>query len=526
MASPTRPKSEGLFALKSMSSLQDEANAEGSDTLKRSLGALNLTLLGIGAIIGAGIFVLTGSAAAEYAGPAVVYSFIIAGFGCLFAGLCYAEFASMIPIAGSAYTYGYATLGELVAWIIGWDLILEYLFAASTVAVGWSGYFVAFLGQLGIHLPPQFAIAPLEVEGTHTLVRAGLCVDPATNQIVTTGGQTISAANCDTARYIVEKGILNVPAMLLVIALTCLLIIGIRESARLNNAIVFVKIAIVLLVIFFGFQYVNSENWAPFMPANTGKFGEYGISGVIRAAAVVFFAYIGFDAVSTAAQEAKNPQKDLPIGILGSLAVCTVLYILMAFVMTGLAKYTELNVPHPVFVAIEKAGPALSWLGYFVNIGAIAGLASVVLVMLMGQPRIFFAMARDGLLPAVFGKVHPRYQTPYIATIITGTAATLIAGTFPIGLLGELVSIGTLLAFVIVCGGIIVLRRNRPELPRPFRTPLVPLVPILGIVTCLGMMAFLPLDTWLRLAIWMAIGLLIYFFYGRHHSRVRHGNRR
>ena len=526
MASPTKPQSEGLFALKSMTILQDEANAEGSDTLKRSLGALNLTLLGIGAIIGAGIFVLTGSAAAQYAGPAVVYSFIIAGFGCLFAGLCYAEFASMIPIAGSAYTYGYATLGELVAWIIGWDLILEYLFAASTVAVGWSGYFVAFLGQLGIHLPPQFASAPLDVEGTHTLVRAGLCVDPATNQIVTLGGQAISAANCDTSRFIVEKGILNVPAMLLVIALTCLLIVGIRESARLNNAIVFVKIAIVLLVIFFGFQYVNSENWVPFVPANTGKFGEFGISGVVRAAAVVFFSYIGFDAVSTAAQEAKNPQKDLPIGILGSLAICTVLYILMAIVMTGLAKYTELNVPHPVFVAIEKAGPALSWLGYFVNIGAIAGLASVVLVMLMGQPRIFFAMARDGLLPAVFGKVHPRYQTPYIATIITGCAATIIAGTFPIGLLGELVSIGTLLAFVIVCGGIIVLRRNRPELPRPFRTPLVPLVPILGIVTCLGMMAFLPLDTWLRLAIWMAIGLLIYFFYGRHHSRVRHGIRR
>ncbi len=299
-----------------------------------------------------------------------------------------------------------------------------------------------------------------------------------------------------------------------------------RESARLNNAIVFVKVIIVLLVIFFGFQYVNAENWKPFMPANTGTFGEFGISGVIRASAVVFFAYIGFDAVSTAAQEAKNPQKDLPIGILGSLAICTVLYILMAFVMTGLAKYTELNVPHPVFVAIEKAGPALAWLGYIVNIGAIAGLASVVLVMLMGQPRIFFAMSRDGLLPPLFGKVHPRYQTPYVATIITGLVAAVIAGTFPIGLLGELVSIGTLLAFVIVCGGILVLRKNRPELPRPFRTPWVPFVPVMGILVCMGMMAFLPLDTWLRLAVWMALGLAIYFFYGRHHSRVRNGTAR
>ena len=521
MASSTPPQSGGLFALKSMESLQQEAGAEGSGTLKRSLGALNLTLLGIGAIIGAGIFVLTGSAAAMYAGPAVVYSFIIAGFGCLFAGLCYAEFASMIPIAGSAYTYGYATLGELVAWIIGWDLILEYLFAASTVAVGWSGYFVAFLAQLGINMPPQFASAPLAVIGTD-FMRSGLCVNPATNVIVTNGPQAVTAANCVAPNVVVE-GIVNLPAVLLVLALTALLVVGMRESARLNNVIVAVKMIIVLLVIFFGFQYVNAENWKPFMPANTGKFGEFGISGIIRASAVVFFAYIGFDAVSTAAQEAKNPQKDLPIGILGSLAVCTVLYILMAFVMTGLAKYTDLNVPHPVFVAIEKAGPALAWLGYLVNIGAIAGLASVVLVMLMGQPRIFFAMSRDGLLPPLFGKVHPRYQTPYVATIITGIVAAVIAGTFPIGLLGELVSIGTLLAFVIVCGGILVLRKNRPELPRPFRTPWVPFVPIMGILVCMGMMAFLPLDTWLRLAIWMALGLAIYFFYGRHHSRVRNG---
>lgn len=517
---------KGLFVLKSMDVLNAEANAEGAHTLKRSLGALNLTLLGIGAIIGAGIFVLTGTAAAQYAGPAVVFSFVIAGVACLFAGLCYAEFASMIPIAGSAYTYGYATLGELVAWIIGWDLILEYLFAASTVAVGWSGYFVAFLGQLGIHLPPQFASAPLDVVGTHTLVRSGLCIDPATRQIVTEAGQAVSAAKCDLTRYAVEQGILNVPAMLLVLALTALLVVGMRESARLNNLIVAVKTVIVLLVIGLGFKYVNAENWVPFLPPNTGTFGEFGISGVIRASAVVFFAYIGFDAVSTAAQEAKNPQKDMPIGILGSLAVCTVLYILMALVMTGLAKYTTLNVPHPVFVAIEAAGEPLRWLGYLVNIGAIAGLASVVLVMLMGQPRIFYAMSRDGLLPPVFGKVHPKYQTPYVATIITGLVAAVVAGTFPIALLGELVSIGTLLAFVIVCGGIIVLRYTRPELPRPFRTPLVPLVPILGILVCCGMMAFLPLDTWIRLAAWMLLGVIIYFAYGRTHSRMRNPDRR
>jgi APA family basic amino acid/polyamine antiporter len=528
MAPPDHMSQEptGLFAVKSMAVLQDEAGAKGTDTLKRSLGALNLTLLGIGAIIGAGIFVLTGTAAAQYAGPAVVFSFVIAGFACLFAGLCYAEFASMIPIAGSAYTYGYATMGELVAWIIGWDLILEYLFAASTVAVGWSGYFVALLDQLGLHLPPQFASAPLDVLGTHTLVRAGMCVDPATNRIVTEAGQAISAANCDVSRYVVEGGILNLPAMLLVLCLTGLLVVGMRESARLNNLIVAVKVTIVLLVIGFGFKYVHAENWVPFMPANTGKFGEFGISGVIRAAAVVFFAYIGFDAVSTAAQEAKNPQKDMPIGILGSLAICTVLYILMAMVMTGLAKYTTLDVPHPVFVAIEAAGEPLRWLGYFVNIGAVAGLASVVLVMLMGQPRIFYAMSRDGLLPPVFGKVHPKYQTPYIATIITGVVAALVAGIFPIGLLGELVSIGTLLAFVIVCGGIIVLRFKRPELPRPFRTPLVPLVPALGILVCCGMMAFLPLDTWIRLGVWMVLGVMIYFGYGRHHSKVRNPGKR
>lgn len=506
-----------MFRRKPIAELMPE---EGEHGLKRALTASNLVLLGIGAIIGAGIFVLTGTAAAQFAGPAIVLSFVLAGLGCLFAGLCYAEFASMIPVAGSAYTYGYATLGEFIAWIIGWDLILEYLFTSATVAVGWSGYFTAFMAGLGIKLPPTLTGAPFTVEGTHTLVRSQICVDP------TTGGVAVDAvshtqipvADCLTKGFALTNGMLNVPAVLLVLLLTALLVVGIKESARFNNIIVYVKLAIVLLVIVFGFQYVNTANWMPFIPANTGEFGHYGWSGILRGAGVIFFAYIGFDAVSTAAQEAKNPQKDLPVGILGSLAVCTVLYILMALVMTGLAHYTELSVPHPVYVAIEKAGPGLKWLGYLVNIGAIAGLASVVLVMLMGQPRIFYSMSRDGLLPAVFGKVHPKFRTPYIATIITGVVAAAIAGFFPIGLLGELVSIGTLLAFVIVCAGILVLRYKQPDLPRPFRTPLVPYVPILGILICGYMMYGLPKDTWLRLLIWMALGLVIYFLYSKRHS--------
>jgi APA family basic amino acid/polyamine antiporter len=476
-----------LFARKSIDELRADAFSEGEHALKRSLTASNLVMLGIGAIIGAGIFVLTGTAAARNAGPAVVLSFIIAGLGCLFAGLCYAEFAAMIPIAGSAYTYGYATLGEFVAWIIGWDLILEYLFGAATVAVGWSGYFTSFMREIGLSLPEAWTTAPISVQGTHTLVR-----NPG--------------------------AVINLPAMILIFLMTALLVIGIQESAKFNNVIVYVKTAIVLLVIGFGFQYVDTANWQPFIPENTGEFGKFGFSGIVRAAAVVFFAYIGFDAVSTAAQEAKNPQRDMPIGMLGSLAICTVLYILMALVMTGMAHYTTLDVPHPVFVALEAAGEPLAWLRYFVNIGAIAGLASVVLVMLMGQPRIFYSMSRDGLLPPVFSKVHPRFRTPYVTTILTGAVAALVAGFFPIGLLGELVSIGTLLAFVIVCGGIWYLRVKEPNRERPFKTPMVPLVPILGILVCGYMMYSLPLDTWLRLLVWMALGIVIYFAYGRSHS--------
>lgn len=479
----------GLWSTKSIAQLQDDSGGEHGG-LKRTLTALNLTLLGIGAIIGAGIFVLTGTAAAQYAGPALVLSFVLAGLGCLFAGLCYAEFAAMIPIAGSAYTYGYATMGELIAWIIGWDLILEYLFTASTVSVGWSAYFVAFLQDyLGIHLPDALTRAPLDMAaGSHVPHLSG--------------------------------SVVNLPAVLLVLLITALLVVGIRESARFNNLMVFVKLTVVLLVIGCGAAYVNSANWKPFIPENTGTFGHFGWSGVLRGAGVIFFAYIGFDAVSTAAQETKNPQRSLPIGILASLGVCTVLYVLMALVMTGMAHYSTLNVAKPVYVAIASAGPALSWLKLLVALAAIAGLASVVLVMMMGQPRIFYSMARDGLLPEVFSRVHPKFHTPWLATLITGLVAAVIAGLFPIGLLGELVSIGTLFAFVIVCAGVIVLRYKRPELERPFRTPMVPLVPALGILCCGGLMVGLSVDTWVRLFVWMAIGLGVYFGYGRHRSKV------
>src|SRR5687768_6674208 len=493
----------GLWTKKSIAVLQQEAAAADTDghQLKRALGALNLTTLGIGAIIGAGIFVLTGTAAAQYAGPAIVLSFILAGLGCLFAGLCYAEFASMIPIAGSAYTYGYATMGEFIAWIIGWDLILEYLFGASTVAVGWSGYFTAFMREtLGINMPAALTNAPLAFTETAKYDAAGVLTQAE--------GFTRTGA------------MINLPAMLLIGLMTTLLVIGIKESARFNNFIVIIKVMIVFLVIGFGFMYINQDNWSPFIPPNTGEYGHYGWSGIVRGSAVVFFAYIGFDAVSTAAQEAKNPQRDMPIGILGSLAICTVLYILMSLVMTGLTSYTNLDVPHPVFVAIDAAGPALSWLTPIINIGAIAGLASVVLVMLMAQPRIFYTMSRDGLLPPVFGKIHPKFKTPHITTIVTGVVCALIAGFFPIGLLGELVSIWTLLAFVIVSAGIIVLRRVSPDLQRPFKTPLVPLVPILAILICGYMMYSLPADTWIRLFVWLALGLAIYFLYGKADSKI------
>jgi APA family basic amino acid/polyamine antiporter len=486
-----------LFRRKDVSALQAEVAQDQS--LKRALGSINLVTLGIGAIIGAGIFVLTGQAAANYAGPAIVYSFILAGLACAFAGLCYAEFAAMIPIAGSAYTYGYATLGELIAWIIGWDLILEYLFAASTVAVGWSGYVVSFLRDIGIHIPAEYTSAPY----THvTPPDAGLNV-----WRLFTEGWTATGA------------VLNLPAMFIVGVITILLIIGISESATFNNVVVVIKITVVLLFIAFGMAFVNRENWEPFIPPATGE-GKFGWDGIVRGAGVIFFAYIGFDAVSTAAQETKNPQRDMPIGILGSLAICTVLYIAVALVLTGIVNYTKLNVPDPIAVGINEAGPALAWLRPVVKIGAIAGLSSVILVMLLGQPRIFYTMSKDGLLPPIFSAVHPKFRTPWLASAVTGALAMAFAGLLPIGLLGELVSIGTLLAFAIVCAGVLVLRYTDPDRPRPFRTPLVPLVPVLGILACVYLMLGLPVDTWARLIIWMALGLAIYFLYGRRHSKV------
>ena len=487
-----------LFRRKDVASLQSELAADHS--LKRALGAGNLVMLGIGAIIGAGIFVLTGQAAATYAGPAIVYSFLLAGLACAFAGLCYAEFAAMIPIAGSAYTYGYATLGEFFAWIIGWDLILEYLFAASTVAVGWSGYAVSLLRDMGIDLPAAYTSAPYNHAAPPD---AGFNIW----RLFTEGW----VRNPDA--------VLNVPAMVIVGLITVLLVIGIKESSRFNNIIVVIKVTVVLAFIAFGMAYINRENWEPFVPAQTGP-GAFGWSGILRAAGVIFFAYIGFDAVSTAAQETKNPQRDMPIGILVSLAICTVLYIAVSLVLTGIVKYTELNVPDPIAVGINAAGAGLAWLRPFVKIGAIAGLSSVILVMLMGQPRIFYTMSKDGLLPPVFSAVHPRFKTPWLATIVTGAVAMLCAGLLPIGLLGQLVSIGTLLAFAIVCAGILVLRRTDPDIPRPFRTPWVPVVPVLGVGFCLYLMSGLPLDTWARLIVWMAIGIAIYFFYGRKHSKL------
>lgn len=480
-----------LFTTKSIDRLMRESSGEhdGEHTLKRTLGKTNLVMLGIGAIIGAGIFVLTGAAASQHAGPAVVISFVVAGLACAFAGLCYSEFASMIPIAGSAYTYAYATLGEFIAWIIGWDLILEYLFGASTVAVGWSGYMTSFLKDFGIIIPEALCNAPI-------------FYDAATQSYTATGA------------------FLNLPAMAIVGIMTWLLVVGIRESANINNVIVVIKVIVILLFIILGWNYINPENWVPFIPENTGTFGEYGWSGVVRAAGIIFFAYIGFDAVSTAAQEAINPQKDMPFGILGSLVVCTILYILVGLVMTGIVPYLQLNNPAPIAVAIDATGDGLAWLRPIIKIGALAGLSSVILVMLMGQPRIFFSMSKDGLLPKSFGKVHPKYKTPYITTILTGAVAMLVAGIFPIGLLGELVSIGTLLAFVIVCGGVLVLRYKQPNINRPFKTPLFPLVPILGILSSLALMYFLPIDTWIRLIVWMALGVIIYFGYSRKHSKV------
>lgn len=474
-----------LFLKKSINTLVEESNDKGQHTLKKTLGPWKLIALGIGAIIGAGLFSVTGNTAADHAGAAITISFVIAAIGCCFAGLCYAEFASMIPVAGSAYTYSYATMGQFIAWIIGWDLVLEYAVASATVSISWSRYFVKLLEDIGIYLPPDLTSCPW------------------------------------------DRGIINLPAAFIVIIMSFILIRGTSKSSFVNSIIVVLKVIIVLVFITAGWKYINSDNYTPYIPENTGTFGEYGFSGIIRAAAIVFFAFIGFDAVSTAAQETKNPKKNMPIGILGSLLICTILYILFAYVMTGVAPYLSFKGQDgiaPVSVAIEHMGsldangvfqPAYPWLNKAISLAILAGYSSVILVMLLGQSRVFYSMSKDKLLPAAFSKVHPKYRTPVNSNLLFLVLVSTFAAFVPARVAGEMTSIGTLLAFIIVCTGILVMRKTMPEAPRGFRTPLVPLIPILGILTCLFMMVFLPFDTWIRLIVWMVIGLDIYTWYGR-----------
>ncbi len=476
-----------------MNALLNEAKETGTHTLKRTLGAGGLVALGIGAIIGAGLFSITGMAAANHAGPAITISFVVAALGCLFAGLCYAEFASMIPVAGSAYTYSYATMGEFVAWIIGWDLVLEYAVGAATVGISWSRYLVKFLEGFDVHLPVELTVGPW------------------------------------------DGGVINLPAVFIIVLMSLLLIKGTKESAFVNAIIVALKVSVVLVFIFLGWKYINNDNYTPYIPDNTGKFGDFGFSGIIRAAAIVFFAYIGFDAVSTAAQEAKNPKRDMPIGILGSLAICTILYILFAHVMTGVTSYTTFAGKDgiaPVAVAIEHMGtpdaagviqPDYPWLNRAIVVAILAGYSSVILVMLMGQSRVFFSMSKDGLIPRIFSSVNPKFQTPAKSNLLFMLFVSLFAAFVPARVVGEMTSIGTLFAFILVCIGVWVMRKRMPDLPRAFRTPLVPLVPILGIGTCLFMMVFLPMDTWIRLLLWMLIGLDIYLVYGAKHSHLGNG---
>ena len=486
-----------LFVRKPMASLMNEADETGEHTLKRTLGAWGLTALGIGAIIGAGLFSITGMAAANHAGPAITISFVIAGLGCLFAGLCYAEFASMIPVAGSAYTYSYATMGEFIAWIIGWDLVLEYAVGAATVGISWSRYLVIFLEGLNIHLPPSLVAGPW------------------------------------------DGGIINLPAVFIIVLMSLLLMKGTKESAFVNNIIVAIKVTVVLIFIFLGWRYINTENYTPYLiPANQPGhegFFDHGWGGIIRAAAIVFFAYIGFDAVSTAAQETKNPKKNMPIGILGSLAICTVLYILFAHVMTGVTSYTSFqgqNGIAPVAVAIDHMGtadasgivkPDYPWLNRAIIVAILGGYASVILVMLMGQSRVFFSMSKYGLIPKIFSAVNPKSQTPAKSNLLFMIFVSLFAAFVPARVVGEMTSIGTLFAFILVCIGVWVMRNKMPELPRAFKTPMVPLVPILGIIVCLFMMVFLPMDTWIRLLVWMLIGMDIYLVYGAKNSHLGTG---
>lgn len=475
----------GLFAVKPLDAILADAEKE---SLKRTLGPMQLVALGIGAIIGAGLFSLTGIAAANNAGPAVVVSFIVAAIGCAFAGLCYSEFSTMIPIAGSAYTYAYATMGELLAWIIGWDLVLEYAVGASTVAVSWSAYVVSFFKDFGISIPPQLAASPFEpvtLPGTTTVI----------------------------------EGIINLPALFVVVMISLLLMIGIQESARANAIIVALKVTVVVIFIVLGWGSINSANYTPFIPPNTGEVGVFGWSGVLRAAGIVFFAFIGFDAVSTAAQETKNPQKHMPVGIIGSLAVCTLLYVLFAHVLTGIVPYTELKSAAPVAVAIDHT--PYVWLRPAIKLAIIAGYTSVILVMLLGQSRVFFSMSRDALLPKLFSEIHPKFRTPWRSNLLFMVLTGAVAALAPISVLGEMTSIGTLFAFVLVCIGVIIMRRTHPGTHRPFKTPGVPLIPLLGVAFNLVMMYFLGWTNWLRLFIWMALGLIVYAKYSRKHSRFQ-----
>jgi APA family basic amino acid/polyamine antiporter len=479
---------KALFIKKSIKTLLDEAQ-ESQHAMKRSLGAMTLTAMGIGAIIGAGLFVLTGQAAAQYAGPGILLSFVFAAMICVFAALCYAEFASLIPISGSAYTYAYATMGELTAWIIGWGLTMEYMFSASTVSVGWSGYCVSFLQDLGITIPANFANAPLSYE-------------------VGTGWAATGA-------------IVNLPAILIILLMGTLVAVGIKAAAGFNNVMVLIKLAIIALFIGCGIAYINADNLTPFIPQNTGTFGQFGFSGVLRGAGVVFFAFIGFDALSTMAQECKNPQKHMPVGMLGSLGISTILYVIVGIVLLGVVSYTMLNVSDPIAVAVNALGPKFLWLRFVIKIAILAGLTSVVLVMLLGQARIFYTMSKDGLLPKPFSSISKRFQTPFFSTVVVALVCLVLAGIFPVGILGQLTCMGALLAFAIVCFGILVLRFKQPTLHRPFKTPFVPWIPLAGTVTCIVQMILLPGVTWVQFLIWMAIGCIIYFSYSIKHSRAR-----
>lgn len=503
-----------LLRTKPLESILGEAAETGSHTLHRTLGVGSLIALGIGAIVGTGIFVLTGPAAARYAGPAVVYSFILAAIGCVFAGLCYAEFAAMIPVAGSAYTYGYATLGEIFAWIIGWDLVLEYAFGAATVCSGWSGYVLSLGQDFGLRLPPELAGTPGSVfvlYNGHWEFLGGVA-------------KKLAQLGIDPATLPQRHGDFNLVAFLGILMVTTILVIGIKESANFNSVIVVVKLVVLAIFLAIGgytllhHPELPRVNLHPFLPANTGSFGSFGWSGVLRGAGVIFFAYIGFDAVSTAAQEAKTPTRDMPIGILGSLLLCTVLYILVALVLTALVNYRYLNVPDSLAVGIDATG--VKWGSLLVKLGALGGLTSTMIVMLLGQSRVFFSMSKDGLLPKAFSKVHPKFRTPWISSITVGAVVAVFASTIPLDKLGEMTSIGTLLAFIIVCAGVLVLRVRHPDLSRPFRAPFSPLTPVLGILISLAMMLGLPGGTWLRLVIWLVIGLAIYFGYSIRHSKL------